>query len=181
MPRNFLQQHFTQWLDNNAHRFNHPPCNLRYKAGGIQFNLQNTISEIEWEVNERGAMLGVSYKHNPFWDAIAECDVLECKTGNGQYYCGLCALDKDGIENTDNSTLYGTRKLLWETECFERILKLSNERVQPNYWLCYFDMGGSTFIERVPTSKLETMVQQKYFVKALAIQSNTEEAINKNR
>jgi len=169
MPRNFLQKCFTHWLDKNASRFNHPPCNIQYKYGGIQFNLQGIIPEISWGVRYHDVMLYISYKDNDFWDAVGECDTYEMKSINGLYYCKLCAIHHDYMEAGCATSIYLTRRELWEDHCFETLLSISNERTKPDLWLCFLGDDGYTEARIRPKEKLEDIKKSKYFIDAKKI------------
>jgi len=171
MPRNFLQKTFTHWLDKNATRFNHPPCKIQYKYGGIQFNLQGIIPEILWRINYHDVMLYISYKDNSFWDAIGECNLYEKRSVNHLYYCELCAWYHEHLEAGCKTQLYPTRQALWKEHCFESVLQVSNERTQPDLWLCFWDYGGLTEAKVQPKEKIETINKSKHFVDAINVHS----------
>jgi len=170
MPRNFTQKCFTAWLDKNVERFNNPPCNINYKRGGIQFKLQGIIPEIYWELWHGSNMLFVSYKDNSFWDAIAECDVDEEKTSDGQYYNYWSNLEAS--EGGTKTIYYPTRKVLWEKEAFEQVLLLSNERTETGLYLCFFgepDGSSWTYARVYPKDKIASIENLGYFLEAIPV------------
>jgi len=201
MPRNFLQKSFTRWLDKNIQRFNHPPCNITYKQGGIQFNLQGIITELQWFISKEDSTLYANYTESLFlksklsgyfkdrrnrntlqWDWVAGRDVWEHKNEKGEYYCYWGSLSNTKKERfyqmpTDllrphgkcfydiALVLYPTRLALWENECFEYVLSLSNACTKDNLWLCYLDHDIGLF----PEHKLEEIRKLNHFLQTIAI------------
>jgi len=173
MPRNFLQRCFNEWLKINEHRFKYPPCNIRYKWGGIQFNLSGIIPELKWSLHARNSGLYVHFRNHPCWDIISSCEVEEKKTVNGLYYCGYCA-DGDGeIKSGRKVMLFSTRKALWHKECFEMLITNTDYCTQANHWLCISgdEEGWSTSARIWQQQEAEKIISapRKDFILALPI------------
>lgn len=160
MPRNFIQKCFNTWIETNSGRFNYPPCDIRYKQGGIEFNLLGIIPELKWTLHANGCGLYVDYRNHPCWDIISSCEVEEIKTVNGLYYCGYCAGMDDTIKSGRKMMLYSTRIALWQTECFELLLSNSDRCLQADTCLCIFGdhKGCSTAARLYPKKKADKIL-----------------------
>jgi len=130
MKHTYALNAFMKWLPANLHRFNNKPCNIRRHNQMITFNLTGVTNLLQWYVCERQASLTVRHKipkdKSDFWDAFIDFEVFPEHNSPCQYYCSMC--ESFGDENYKRQ-YYPSKLALWESHCFENILKWSNEKI----------------------------------------------------
>lgn len=127
-------RHFwDDWLERNRHRFTHQPVISKSNKSSLTFRFVGINPVLTAFLNlERGIGIYIHNTEGEYWDCIAEFDVKEQQTPEGQFFCSYC----DEL----SMTLYPSRQALWEQHVFELLLAWCNTEFKPD---CFIVLWGS--------------------------------------
>ena len=69
----------------------------------------------------------IPLENDNFWDLLIDFDVSAQESSTDQYYCGLC--EGNPLKQNYKRHYFLTKLALWESHCFEMILRWSNEEM----------------------------------------------------
>jgi hypothetical protein len=128
-----IRYFWDDWLERNRYRFTHQPVISKSDKNSLTMQFTGINPVLTAVLNlEREIGIYVTNTEGEYWDCIAEFDVKEQQTPEGQFYCGYC--------DEPSMTLYPTRQALWEQHVFELLLEWCNAKFQPD---CFIVLWGS--------------------------------------
>jgi hypothetical protein len=151
MPKNFVQQSFYTWFKHNQNRFRHPPTQVRYIRGYVEFFFSDVIHEISAVINKYGCNVAFTYQ-SEVWDFLICFDVSVERDTEG-YFCGQCIVE----EGSSIKKRFHSRAALLAEHVFEPLLVWSNERLSKDVFAQINQMkgGGSTWVNLLSTEQIE--------------------------
>lgn len=133
MPKNFVQQAFHTWLEQNRSRFTHPPTQVRFIRGCVEFYFSGVshaiaacIYKLKGSNNYCGCSIAYTFQ-NEMWDLIFDNDVSIERDADG-YYCGLC-IAGDGNSIKEMEKRFSSRLDLLVDHVFEPMLEWCNGKL----------------------------------------------------
>ena len=118
MPKNFTRKTYDRWVKINRKRFKYPPYIIKSRKDFFVLRFFGIIDLITCCIKKSGQMsMFIDDNQGEYWDELREFDIVERKTKDGKYYCGLCK----------NAEYFPTRTALWEKHSFEDLLKWTNK------------------------------------------------------
>jgi len=136
MPKYFALRIFKQWLAENRIRFTYPPWISQIKRRGFEIRFNGVSPHISGWIGRTGGNIVVAVQyHRECIDIIADLDVYEAMTADGQYFCSLCV----------EPIRYKSREELWIQHSFEPLLEWVNSEFTASAWLYIFNQTGLSY------------------------------------
>lgn len=153
MPKDFVQKAFHIWISQNQNRFRHPPTQIRYIQGHVEFLFSGIIHEISAVINKYGCNVAFTYQ-NKVWDFLICFDVSVERDAEG-YYCGQCIVMDERFHS---------RADLLADHVFEPLLEWANERLNDNVLaqICQLENGGGTWVNLVSKEQMESGLNDEH-------------------
>lgn len=147
------------WLRINKGRFRYPPRLIKLSRGRARLSFKTLAPEIHFDVTAQGGTIAVECKGR-CWDLLGDYDLDERRNARG-FYCGLCL--------PGHRKYYRSRRLLWETHCFETLLQQINGFNESDCMFLFTKGGGSTWVELGSISQMKSRQREEYLAYAFPV------------
>jgi len=173
MPLKSINIIFTEWLQENLHRFDHHPYLIEDKDHCLIFRFTDIDRRVELIVGKNGNFeISVHYR-NRFWDFVCDFDVAPGLTKGGKHYCKLCL--------SPGRKYYPSLADLVRRHALEPLLLWANETFQKNKFLALFQVRGCTWVEIVEAGSIPNVQKRKEMVFAFPLVRPNNPAIKERR
>ena len=162
MPSSFVKRLFCRWMKDSRYLFSVNPYIEKCKRKHFVVKFAGVTSQISCLIKQSGQIevLGQRKEDRELVDIVADFDIEEALTAEGQYYCKSC-LDPQ---------LYDSREALWIEHSFKPLAEWTRENLTDSTMLCFYKMPShSCWVKLVPENTFEKYRQEEYFVAAVPV------------